>query len=273
MTRAKDDLASYRAAALFHPRPECARRPACLCGTHALHSGRPVEHVQQTGLAAESTVAFGTRARPKPRCARRCRRQYARHVAIRGPALVQSLFGDKRPAGDPRIGRRHARLGQATSRLCSGIFPDYAAPIVRNQPDGRELTMARWGMPSPVFALKGTQLRSRRHQYPQRQIPALAALARRREPLRRAFHQLLRERDAAGRHQASGLVRLRRDAAARLLRRHLDALDLRPEGEGRRDDKRYFRIPDDRTKQGGRRHPPKGDACHFDRRARKSISG
>jgi putative SOS response-associated peptidase YedK len=36
-----------------------------------------------------------------------------------------------------------------------GIFPDYAAPIVRNQPDSRELTMARWGMPSPVFALKG----------------------------------------------------------------------------------------------------------------------
>ena len=36
-----------------------------------------------------------------------------------------------------------------------GIFPDYAAPIVRNQPDGRELTMARWGMPSPAFALKG----------------------------------------------------------------------------------------------------------------------
>jgi putative SOS response-associated peptidase YedK len=36
-----------------------------------------------------------------------------------------------------------------------GIFPDYAAPIVRNQPEGRELTMARWGMPSPAFALKG----------------------------------------------------------------------------------------------------------------------
>ena len=36
-----------------------------------------------------------------------------------------------------------------------GIFPDYAAPIVRNHADGRELTMARWGMPSPVFALKG----------------------------------------------------------------------------------------------------------------------
>ncbi|MGH7925985.1 MAG: SOS response-associated peptidase [Candidatus Binatus sp.] len=36
-----------------------------------------------------------------------------------------------------------------------GIFPDYAAPIVRNQLDGRALTMARWGMPSPLFALKG----------------------------------------------------------------------------------------------------------------------
>jgi putative SOS response-associated peptidase YedK len=37
----------------------------------------------------------------------------------------------------------------------TGIFPDYKAPIVRNTPDGRELTMARWGMPSPVIALKG----------------------------------------------------------------------------------------------------------------------
>lgn len=36
-----------------------------------------------------------------------------------------------------------------------GIFPDYRAPIVRNHPDGRELTMARWGMPSPAFALQG----------------------------------------------------------------------------------------------------------------------
>ena len=36
-----------------------------------------------------------------------------------------------------------------------GVFPDYAAPIARNQPDGRELAMARWGMPSPAFALKG----------------------------------------------------------------------------------------------------------------------
>jgi putative SOS response-associated peptidase YedK len=38
--------------------------------------------------------------------------------------------------------------------LMPGIYPDYRAPVVRNQPDGRELTMARWGMPSPAFALK-----------------------------------------------------------------------------------------------------------------------
>jgi putative SOS response-associated peptidase YedK len=36
-----------------------------------------------------------------------------------------------------------------------GVFPDYAAPIVRNASDGvRELVMARWGMPTPYFALK-----------------------------------------------------------------------------------------------------------------------
>ena len=34
------------------------------------------------------------------------------------------------------------------SRGAPEIFPDYSAPIVRNQPEGRELMMARWGMPS-----------------------------------------------------------------------------------------------------------------------------
>ena len=37
-----------------------------------------------------------------------------------------------------------------------GFFPDCRAPIVRNVVEGaRELTMAQWGMTSPVFALKG----------------------------------------------------------------------------------------------------------------------
>ena len=36
-----------------------------------------------------------------------------------------------------------------------GIFPDYPAPIVRNAVDGRELAMARWGMPTPPQFLDG----------------------------------------------------------------------------------------------------------------------
>ena len=40
--------------------------------------------------------------------------------------------------------------------MLPGVFPDYSAPIVRTAVDGvRELAMARWGMPSPIFALKG----------------------------------------------------------------------------------------------------------------------
>ena len=43
--------------------------------------------------------------------------------------------------------------------MLPGIFPDYAAPIVRTGGDGgRELVMARWGMPSPAFALQGKKV-------------------------------------------------------------------------------------------------------------------
>src|SRR4030088_2497798 len=34
-----------------------------------------------------------------------------------------------------------------------GIYPDYPAPIVRNGRGGRELAMARWGVPSSQKAL------------------------------------------------------------------------------------------------------------------------
>ncbi|MBB4200635.1 hypothetical protein GGD83_004464 [Rhodoblastus sphagnicola] len=36
-----------------------------------------------------------------------------------------------------------------------GVVPDYPAPIVRVADGERELTMARWGMPSPQVAPKG----------------------------------------------------------------------------------------------------------------------
>ena len=45
----------------------------------------------------------------------------------------------------------HDRTGNLPPQ--PGIFPDYAAPIVRNTAEGRELTMARWGMPSSKQAL------------------------------------------------------------------------------------------------------------------------
>ena len=43
--------------------------------------------------------------------------------------------------------------------LLPGIFPDYAAPVVRTGADGaRELVKARWGMPSPAFTLQGRKV-------------------------------------------------------------------------------------------------------------------
>jgi putative SOS response-associated peptidase YedK len=36
-----------------------------------------------------------------------------------------------------------------------GVYPDYAAPIVRNSAAGRELALARWGMPTPPKFLEG----------------------------------------------------------------------------------------------------------------------
>lgn len=35
------------------------------------------------------------------------------------------------------------------------VYPDYSAPIVRWDGEDRILTTARWGLPSPAFALKG----------------------------------------------------------------------------------------------------------------------
>jgi putative SOS response-associated peptidase YedK len=39
-----------------------------------------------------------------------------------------------------------------------GIYPDYFAPIVRNSAAGRELVMARWGMPTPPQFLVGRKV-------------------------------------------------------------------------------------------------------------------
>src|SRR4051812_17900043 len=55
---------------------------------------------------------------------------------------IRRLFG---------VAPNHDRTGNLP--VLPGIFPDYPAPIVRNSADGRELAMARWGMPSSQRAL------------------------------------------------------------------------------------------------------------------------
>jgi putative SOS response-associated peptidase YedK len=71
-----------------------------------------------------------------------------------------------------------------------GIFPDYTTPIVRNSADGRELAMARWGMPVPAFALKGRNSDPGVTNVRTVAITALEPLARCGEPVRGAVHQL-----------------------------------------------------------------------------------
>lgn len=39
-----------------------------------------------------------------------------------------------------------------------GIFPNTAAPVIRMRDGARALSMMRWGMPSPAFALKGKKV-------------------------------------------------------------------------------------------------------------------
>jgi hypothetical protein len=53
------------------------------------------------------------------------------------------------------IRRLFGALNSSVGNLPSmpGIFPDYPAPIVRNGSAGREIVMARWGMPSSQRAL------------------------------------------------------------------------------------------------------------------------
>lgn len=70
-----------------------------------------------------------------------------------------NLYSMTRPQDAIRHITRAARDRLGNLPPLPGIFPDYAAPIVRNGEDGvRELVTARWGMPSPAFALEGRKV-------------------------------------------------------------------------------------------------------------------
>jgi hypothetical protein len=75
------------------------------------------------------------------------------------------------------------------------------------------------------------------------------------------FNSFKRVQQGRGRRR---LVRARRDPSPRLFRRHMDQLDVSPEGQGRRNHQRYLRVPYDGAERRGRRHPPQGDARHPD---------
>ena len=58
---------------------------------------------------------------------------------------MQPLFDHHQPSGISALFRVVNRYGNLAPM--PGVFPDYAAPIVRVGADGRELASERWGMP------------------------------------------------------------------------------------------------------------------------------
>ncbi len=73
------------------------------------------------------------------------------------------------------FGALKSRVGNLPSM--PGIFPDYPAPIVRNGSDGREIVIARWGMPSSQIALmEATKKRAQKLEAKGQQVDAKDAL-------------------------------------------------------------------------------------------------
>ena len=107
--------------------------------------------------------------------------------------------------------------------------------------------------------------RSGRHQRPQPRLGALEAMAQGGASLPRALHQLLGVPRREGQEPHPGLVRQGRRPAADVLRRHLDQVDERSEGEGGRGDGRALRVPHHRGEQDRGRDPPEGHAGDPDR--------
>jgi hypothetical protein len=99
-----------------------------------------------------------------------------------------------------------------------GVFPNYPAPVVRNDQNEREMVMMRWGMaPPPKFGGPPvTNIRTRRRR--------TCALAETREPMLGTVHQLLRIRTGAeteDEKEGRGLVRVERRSAPFGICRHL----------------------------------------------------
>src|ERR1700730_806393 len=69
-------------------------------------------------------------------------------------SFVQSLFGDEGPAGNPRIGGRHARPDRQSATAVRDL-PGLLRSDCPKPTRGSRADDGAVGMPSPVFALRG----------------------------------------------------------------------------------------------------------------------
>ena len=147
-----------------------------------------------------------------------------------------------------------------------GIFPDYGAPIVREGADGRELALARWGMPSPAFALEGkrtdpgvTNIRNVKSPHWRRWLgPEHRCLV--------PFTSFSENELRPGGSKEPVWFCIRGRPAAGVLRRDLDALDVGTEAQGGRGIGRLVWLPDDDAERRGRASASAGHAGHPDDR-------
>ncbi|RIY03239.1 SOS response-associated peptidase [Aureimonas flava] len=76
-------------------------------------------------------------------------------LALAGEAAICNLYSLTTPQTALLAAMRATRDRAGNLPAMPAVFPDGRAPIVRLAEGERELALARWGMPSPQFALNG----------------------------------------------------------------------------------------------------------------------
>ena len=173
---------------------------------------------------------------------------------------MQSLLADQGPGGDPRVhpglDRQHRQPAAAARHLPRLPGADRAQPA--RGPRARDGAL---GHAVARLRAQGQEDRPGRHQRPQREVAALAALARRRRAAAWCRSPASRRtrccRTARGRRSGSPSTRAGRWPSSPASGR---PLDLGAEGQGGRDHERPLRLPHDRAERGGGCHPPQGHA-------------
>ena len=155
----------------------------------------------------------------------------------RNPASVCNLYSVTK---GPQATRDLTNAMRATSATCRRCRASFRTILRRSSATAPKAVSWSWraGACRRPRGSQRQESRSGSDEHPQRLLAPLAMMARRREPLRRAVHVLLGERGLSRRLPGARVVRLRQKPLPGLFRRPLDALDVSPEGQGRRDDKR-----------------------------------